>query len=290
MDVGMNKNKLYIDIYYPVDIINTPRLGHSTRTRQPLPMAATLLVVLPAAFLQPLARSLPAARPQLAIRLSAASLLGELAVPPPPEEVVAAVEAVYSKRPSTGGGAYLLTASDLAAAGGIELQAASAGLTQLASALAGADGVSVAASDRGELLYSFPKDVRSALSERSSSAAAREAWNTAKPTLQAAGRVAFGLTLLVSIAVVFAAIVVLQSEASGGRDERRRDDDRLGGGWGGGWGGGGGFYYGWSPLDLLWPRPYYYGYGWLEPPPRMSFPAAIFSFVFGDGDPNEGLR
>jgi hypothetical protein len=34
----------------------------------------------------------------------------------------------------------------------------------------------------------------------------------------------------------------------------------------------------------------YYGYGWFSPPPRMSLPEAIFSFVFGDGDPNSALR
>jgi len=45
-------------------------------------------------------------------------------------------------------------------------------------------------------------------------------------------------------------------------------------------------------LDLLFPPfPFgYYGYGWFAPPPRMSLPEAIFSFVFGDGDPNVSLR
>ena len=62
---------------------------------------------------------------------------------------------------------------------------------------------------------------------------------------------------------------------------------------GGGMFGGGpfGFGYGFSPLDLFFPRPYgFYYYGWFDPPPKMSLPEAIFSFCFGDGDPNKALR
>ena len=48
---------------------------------------------------------------------------------------------------------------------------------------------------------------------------------------------------------------------------------------------------GFSPLDILFPPwPYgYYGYGWFSPPPRMSLPEAIFSFVFGDGTRRRAL-
>ena len=76
------------------------------------------------------------------------SLLDEPAFPKPPaEEVVRAVEALVARRPNV-----RLTAADLAAEGGVDLLTARTGLAELASALAGADGVSVAASDRGELL------------------------------------------------------------------------------------------------------------------------------------------
>ena len=70
-------------------------------------------------------------------------------------------------------------AADVAAQGGMDLDTAQRGLTELASALAGAEGLSVAASSSGDLVYGFPNDVRGELSKRSSSAKARELWNTA---------------------------------------------------------------------------------------------------------------
>ena len=214
------------------------------------------------------------------------SLLDEPAFPKPPaEEVVRAVEALVARRPNV-----RLTAADLAAEGGVDLLTARTGLAELASALAGADGVSVAASDRGELLYSFPTALRSELSSRSSAAKAREAWRTVQPALSVAGRVAFGLALFASIAVVFAAITVLTSASESEGEGERRGNRRGGDGMLGGGNMGFGYGFGPSPLDLFLPRPYYGYYGWFAPPPRMSLPEAIFSFVFGDGDPNQALR
>lgn len=200
---------------------------------------------------------------------------------------MAAVEATYERQPQ----GTRLTAADLAASGGISLDEARVGMKELATALAGSDGLSVSASDKGDLLYSFPANVREELSSRNNAAKVREAWNTAKPVLSTVGRVGFGLALFASIAIIFTAITVLTASEDE-RDDRR--DRGPGGGMmgGGGFGGGFGFGYGWSPLDLLFPPwPYgYYSYGWFSPPPRMSLPEAIFSFVFGDGDPNSSLR
>ena len=203
---------------------------------------------------------------------------------------MAAVEKAIERQP-----AARLTAADLAAEGGIPIDQARMGMKELATALAGAEGLSVSASAQGDLLYSFPNDVRGELSQRLTQAKVRDAWNAAKPALQTIGRFSFGLALFASIAIIFTAITVLTS-ASDERDERdsRRDDGGMFGGgssFGGGFGYGFGWGYGWSPLDLFFPRPFgFYGYGWFSPPPRMSLPEAIFSFVFGDGDPNNQLR
>ena len=225
--------------------------------------------------------ALSARRPRAAAVVAAATtgpaaLLGELATPPPPDSVVAAVEKLPPNQ--------RVVAADVAAKGGISLDTAEQGLRELASALAGADGLSVAASDKGDLVYRFPDNVRGELASRSSSAKAREAWKSAKPVLATVGRVSFGVALIASIVIVYAAIIAIQSSS----DEERRDDRRSGGG---GMLGGGGWGYNpfWSPLDLFFPRPYYY-YSYWEPPPEMSLPEAFFSFVFGDGDPNTALR
>jgi hypothetical protein len=178
----------------------------------------------------------------------------------------------------------------VATEGGIDLYEARIGLSELASALAGAEGLSVSSSTKGDLLYSFPADVRRELAARSSAARARDAWNAAKPGLQITGRVLFGVALFASIAIIFAAIAVLSAEAAEGGGSNRRDGDGRRGDGAGGRGAldGFAFGYGWSPLDLLFPRPY--SYGWFRPPPKMSLPEAIFSFCFGDGDPNAALR
>ena len=203
---------------------------------------------------------------------------------PPPEAIVAAVEKIGSAR---------FTAADLAAQGGVgSIDEAVSGLSDLASALAGTEGLSVSASSKGDLLYAFPFGVRKELSERSNAAKVRDAWNSAKPVLETVGRVSFGLALFASIAIIFTAITVLTSSTSDERDDRR-DNRGPGGMMGGGMFGGGpfGFGYGFSPLDLFFPRPYgFYYYGWFDPPPKMSLPEAIFSFCFGDGDPNKALR
>jgi len=241
---------------------------------------ATLLAIVPCGALR--APLLAARTPRLA---SATPVMGPLLGddPLPPERIVAAVETTYSRRPSAG----RLTAADVSAESGIPLDEAASGLTELASALAGTKGVSVASSNRGELLYSFPPDVRKELASLSTAAKAREAWSTAKPVLATVGRVAFGLALFASIALVFTAITVITEGSRDERDDRRRDEGGFGGG---GFGGNFMFGYGYSPLDLFFPRPFgFYSYGWWEPPPRMSLPEAIFSFVFGDGDPNAAL-
>ena len=87
--------------------------------------------------------------------------------PPPPEKVVAAVEALPSQQ--------RVTAADLSAQSGIGIDDARLGLKELATALAGADGLSVSASSKGDLLYKFPADVRKELAARSNAAKVRDA-------------------------------------------------------------------------------------------------------------------
>ena len=117
----------------------------------------------------------------------------------------------------------------------------------------------------------------------------RDAWGKVAPIALYLVRASFGVALIASVALIFTTIIVASSSSSRDRDDR---DDR---------GGGGGFFmspfriFGPSPFDLLFYDPYHP----LGPnryadaaagPPRMSFLEAVFSFLFGDGNPNEGLE
>ena len=69
-------------------------------------------------------------------------------------------------------------------------------------------------------------------------------------------RVAFGIALLVSIATIFSTIVLISISSSSSDDDRR--DSRRGGG---SMGFGGSMFWGPSPLDFFYYRPYYGYYG-----------------------------
>ena len=91
-------------------------------------------------------------------------------------------------------------------------------------------------------------------------------------------RVTFGTALFASIAVAFLAITVVLSSAQRNDDNRRER----------GYGGGGGMYFGNFPDLWLYSRPSYARS--FRDNRELSLPEAIFSFVFGDGDPNQDFE
>jgi hypothetical protein len=192
------------------------------------------------------------------------------------------VDAVIESKSET------IIASDVATRAGVSLSQARKDLTTLASLSQG----DISVSKDGELLYEFPNDLNSVLASNSAKYKARQTFEKAWPVVFTGIRVGFGVALVASIALVFSAILVLQSSGgSSDRDDRR--DNRRGGGmsFGGGFGG----MWGPSPFDFFYYRPYgsygYYGTGNdVKDPEEMGFLESVFSFVFGDGDPNAGLE
>jgi hypothetical protein len=175
-----------------------------------------------------------------------------------------------------------VVASDVATAAGISLSQARKDLTALASISRG----DISVDKDGELIYSFPRDLNSVLASNSvkyqTLQLARKVW----PAVFWGVRVSFGVTLLVSLVAVFTTIFFITSSSSNNDDRRR--DDRGGGmsfGMGGMWGP--------SPLDFFFYRPYgsygYYGQPERDPE-EMGFFESVFSYIFGDGDPNAGLE
>ena len=179
-----------------------------------------------------------------------------------------------------------IVASDVATRAGVSISQARKDLTTLASLSQG----DISVSSDGELIYEFPKDLNGVLSSNSAKYKTRQAFEKAWPSIFWGLRVSFGVALVASVTLVFSAIVVLQSSSS--ESENRRDDRRGGGGMS--FGGG---FWGPSPFDFFYYRPYgYYGYygqsmdGNVRDPEDMGFLESVFSYVFGDGNPNAGLE
>jgi len=176
-----------------------------------------------------------------------------------------------------------VTVGDVASTSGLTIFEAENALKALA-----ADSLAtLAVSNQGEVLYCFPSGFQSAVRNRS--------WKTRVESFLAATneisgyliRVLYGTALISSIAIVTTALLVI---ASSSRDDRGRG--RSGGG-----GGGIGFnYYSTRAMFnltdyLFFYDPYYYRRRRMamfrgEQGNSWNFVEAVFSFVFGDGDPN----
>jgi hypothetical protein len=173
-------------------------------------------------------------------------------------------------------------ASDVAARAGVSLTQARKDLTALASLSRG----DISVSQDGELLYEFPSNLRGVLSQNSAKFKAIQTFEKAWPSVFWGVRVSFGVALLASVLVIFSTIFFIQSSNSSSDN----DDRRRGGGRGGGFGSPT-MFLGPSPFDFFFYRPYgsygYYGQASREKDPAdMGFLDAVFSYIFGDGNPN----
>jgi len=188
----------------------------------------------------------------------------------------AELEAVESAVDAAGG---RVTVGDVAASAGLPLTKAEAALAALAADVAGS---ALQVSSSGEVVYSLPSGFRASLRAKSAVLRLAPAFDAFAAASGAAVRVAFGAALIASVALVWAALTAAALAAEDGRDNR-----------------GGGrrglpisFYF--SPADIFWyfdPAPYRREsargrFGGADKKEGMSFLAAVFSFVFGDQDPN----
>jgi hypothetical protein len=192
------------------------------------------------------------------------------------------IDAVEAKR----GGKVV--ASDVATVAGVSLSQARKDLTALASLSRG----DIAVDKEGELIYSFPANLPGVLSQNSAKFKALQTFRKIWPGLFWFIRVSFGVTLLASLVAIFSTIFFINSSSSSDNDDRRRDDR---GGGGGGMSFGGSYFWGPSPFDFFFYRPYgYYGYyGQPEAtsdPEDMGILESVFSYIFGDGNPNPNLE
>ncbi len=184
---------------------------------------------------------------------------------------------------------YRVTIGDVAAQSGLDLNTAQREILALASETGG----NIQVAESGEVAYKFAPNFRQILVSRSFWLQVKESLKGLWKWVFYGIRISFGILLVVSIAIVvvgiIAATIAIQSQGRSDNDrDDRRSDNR---------GGGGGFFFlgGWgnpfgNPFVMFDPNYY-------EPqklrgrdPDEMNFLESVFSFLFGDGNPNTDLE
>ncbi|KAK2655281.1 hypothetical protein Ddye_008333 [Dipteronia dyeriana] len=173
-----------------------------------------------------------------------------------------------------------VTIGDVASRAGLKLNEAQKALQALA---ADTDGF-LEVSDEGDVLYVFSKNYRAKLAAKSFRLKIEPLLDKAKATAEYTIRVSFGTALVASIVIVYTAIIALLSSKSDDDNRGRRSRSFNPG-----------FNFYFSPADLLWYwDPSYYRRKRArtddDDDDKMSFIGSVFSYVFGDGDPNQGIE
>ena len=182
---------------------------------------------------------------------------------------------------------YRVTVGDVAAEAGLELNFAQQGLLALASEAGG----HLQVAESGDVVYTFPQNMRSILRNKYWQLRWQKTWEKVWRVLFYLIRISFGIILIASILLMVVAIVAIVIAMNSSNDEREGSDRGYGGGFGG-------FYF--VPRfwlgDIFW---------WFDPgynrrrlqrrrqnkgSYQMNFLESVFSFLFGDGNPNADLE
>lgn len=184
---------------------------------------------------------------------------------------------------------YQVTVGDVSAETGLNLQETQQGLVALAADAGG----HLQVSETGDITYLFPNNFQGILRNKYLRLRLQEWWNKISGVLFYLLRISFGIVLIASIILIIITISVIIIGAQMNSDEGDSDSG----------GNGGGFSFGFFPFwfgpDLFWFfSPGYYEYEEEEGISRqntrakseLSFLESIFSFLFGDGNPNGKLE
>ncbi|MEM9807114.1 MAG: hypothetical protein AAF959_17750 [Cyanobacteria bacterium P01_D01_bin.56] len=182
---------------------------------------------------------------------------------------------------------YRVTPADVAAKTGLNLSQAEAGVLALASATQ----AHMQVAETGDIAYEFPRSFRAVLRNKYWQLQWQETWAKIWAVLFYLIRISFGLILILAVVLVFAAIIAIQI----GMQSQQDDDNR-------GYGGGGFGFNPWLWIGNDWfywfsygPRRQYDRYGYTgggrdRNRHDLNFLESIYSFLFGDGDPNKNLE
>lgn len=175
---------------------------------------------------------------------------------------------------------YRVTVADVASQAGLDLNVAERGVLTLAFEANG----HLQVSDAGEIAYVFPRNFRNVLRDKSRQLRRQEFWAKLWKIIFYIIRISFGVFLIASIALLAIALIVIFIALSANRDGDDNDS-------------GGGVVFMpnfWFGPDLFWVfTPNYYDdrrVARRAPDRKMNFLEAVFSFLFGDGNPNANLE
>ncbi|MGF1496557.1 MAG: hypothetical protein ACFB8W_06985 [Elainellaceae cyanobacterium] len=189
---------------------------------------------------------------------------------------------------------YRVTPGDVASQAGLNVRLAERELVALASDAGG----HLQVAESGEIAYLFPKNFRGVLQSKYRRLQLQAAWEKVWNALFYLIRISFGIFLILSIVIILVAITALIVVLNSQQGDRDNDN-----------GFGGGMIFMprfWFGPDIFWIfYPDYYdrrryrsyrqggrrsGRRADDAQNRMNFLEAVFSFLFGDGNPNADLE
>jgi hypothetical protein len=170
---------------------------------------------------------------------------------------------------------YRVTVGDVATQAGLNVEIANQGLLALASDAGGHMQVA----ESGDIVYQFPRNFRDVLRNKYLRLQLQEWWKKVWKVLFYLIRISFGIFLIVSIALIYITILIIIMSANSDRDSSDRGSDF-----------GGGFFY--FPNFFWYLSPNYdtYYQERRQEKSELNFFEAVFSFLFGDGNPNANLE
>ena len=177
---------------------------------------------------------------------------------------------------------YRVTVGDVATQAGFNVNLAQQGLLALATDVGG----HLQVAETGEIVYLFPKNLRAVLRNKFLRLRLQEWWKKVWRVLFYLIRISFGVLLLASIALIIVTIFVLLTAINQSSDDDNGSPS---------YGGGSSFF-----MPYFWIGPNWFGVfspdydrryqERREEESQLNFFEAIFSFLFGDGNPNADLE
>ncbi|MDZ8055535.1 MAG: hypothetical protein RMX68_011695 [Aulosira sp. ZfuVER01] len=174
---------------------------------------------------------------------------------------------------------YRVTVGDVATQAGLNIAEAGQGLLALASDAGG----HLQVAESGDIVYLFPQNFRAILQNKYLQLRLQEWWQKVWGALFYLIRISFGIFLIVSIALITVTIIMIVTAMNSDRDGNNRSSHS----------GGGGFFF--FP-DLFWyfspnyQTEYHQRRRERNQTSNLNFFEAVFSFLFGDGNPNAKLE